>query len=52
MDLKRVKKEATELASDSDSCGVSAHPCGEDMTHWKGTITTPCEGGKLRHSEV
>ena len=51
MDLKRVKKEATELASDSDSCGVSAHPCGEDMTHWKGTITgpigTPYEGGKF-----
>ena len=51
MDLKRVKKEALELQTDSDNCGVSAQPCGEDMTHWKGTISgpsgTPYDGGKF-----
>mmetsp|Transcript_6168 Transcript_6168/g.19819 ORF Transcript_6168/g.19819 Transcript_6168/m.19819 type:complete len:192 (+) Transcript_6168:85-660(+) len=51
MDLKRVKKEAAELHTDADGCGVSAQPIGEDMSHWKGTITgpagTPYEGGKF-----
>lgn len=49
MDLKRVKKEAAELQSDADNAGVTAKPVGEDMTHWKGTISgpkdTPYDGG-------
>jgi ubiquitin-conjugating enzyme (huntingtin interacting protein 2) len=49
MDLKRVRKEATELQADSDSAGVTATPIGDDMTHWKGTIhgpkDTPYDGG-------
>jgi ubiquitin-conjugating enzyme (huntingtin interacting protein 2) len=49
MDLKRVKKEAAELANDADSAGVSAKSLGDTMTHWKGTIhgpkDTPYEGG-------
>jgi ubiquitin-conjugating enzyme (huntingtin interacting protein 2) len=51
MDLKRVKKEALELAKDGDGCGVSAAVVGEDMSHWKGTIEgpkdTPYEGGQF-----
>jgi ubiquitin-protein ligase len=35
MDLKRVKKEATELLEDKDDCGVSAAVVGDNMSHWK-----------------
>mmetsp|Transcript_6752 Transcript_6752/g.10668 ORF Transcript_6752/g.10668 Transcript_6752/m.10668 type:complete len:190 (+) Transcript_6752:152-721(+) len=51
MDVKRVKKEAAELGGDGDGCGVSAVTCGDDMSHWKGTIHgpsgTPYDGGKF-----
>jgi len=38
-DLRRIKKEAAELAKDSDS--VSLTPISEDMLRWKGTINGP-----------
>jgi ubiquitin-protein ligase len=45
-DLRRIKKEAAELAKDSDS--VSLTPISEDMLRWKGTINGPKENAVRR----
>ena len=43
MDLRRLKVEAAELWTGSDSAGLSAKPISEDMLRWKGTINVPKE---------
>ena len=48
MDLRRLKVEAAELWTGSDSAGLSAKPISEDMLRWKGTINGPKENAVRR----